>query len=94
MKTPFDWTLIFLPFVFLRWIAAAVVGIWSYILCFQVNGLGVGGWISFLFTLFLPGIAQLAWGWWAFVHGHPYFWAVVVSATFFFLSLPVALSKK
>lgn len=58
-------------------IALTVVFLWSYVLCFQVNGTGKPGIISFLLTLFLPVVAQIGWGWWAFVHGNPYFQAII-----------------
>jgi hypothetical protein len=93
VNPPFDWSLLFLPFVFLSWGAGFVVAIWSYVLCFQVNGWGAGGWISFLLTLLLPVVAQFLWAIWALVHGHAYLWAFVASVAFFFLSFPVALKK-
>jgi hypothetical protein len=60
-------------------ITGAVAALWSYVLCFQVNGGGKYGIISFLLTLLLPGIAQVAWAWWAIVHGNPYIWIVLAS---------------
>lgn len=65
--------------VILGQITSAIAGLWSYVLCFQVNGGGLSGFISFFLTLLLPGVAQLAWCWWAFVHGNPYLWIVLAS---------------
>jgi len=64
-------------------LASTIAVVWSWVLCFLVNGFTVWGWMSFGLTLMLPGVAQICWAIWAFGHGDLYFWIAAVCLVLF-----------
>ncbi len=53
--------------------------LWSVVLSIQVNGFfSAWGIISAVFSLVMPLISELLWGFWAWKHSHPFFIGAVV----------------
>jgi len=69
----------------LKWVASSVTWVWSLVLCFQANPTGVGKLLGVLFTVLIPVLPQVAWAWWAVVHGNAYIWAFSSSVALFFI---------